>query len=167
MVANAIRFEQSVLDPWQQTLLRFVQRHHRPATPPEWKMMRYWFEMERLREEEQVMSLAADGDTLNTVIESETGGAHVWNFRADGGNYRVCITVRGRRLKDRSVYLKITDGEGKAVRSGKVFFPGLDSAIEMDANGRAKLSFADFQKYLREVMCFECDDGAIYKLDLE
>ena len=24
MTANAIRFEQSVLDPWQQTLLRFV-----------------------------------------------------------------------------------------------------------------------------------------------
>ena len=166
-MTNAIRFENSVLDPWQQTLFRFVQKHHRPATQAEWRRMRYLFEMEQLREDEPVMSLAADGDTLNTVIEREMSSTHVWNFKAEGGSYRVCITVRGQRLKDRVVYLKITDGEGRAVQSGKIFFPGLDSAIEMDANGRAKLPFADFQKYLQEVMCFECDDGAIYKLDLE
>lgn len=166
-MTNAIRFETPVLDPWQRTLFRFVQKHHRPATQEEWRRMRYVFEMERLGEADQEASLAADGDTLNAVIESETGGTHAWNFKSEGGNYHVCITVRGRRLKDRVVYLKITDGEGRAVQSGKIFFPGIESAIEMNANGRAKLPFADFQKYLQEVMCFECDDGAIYKLDLE
>ena len=166
-MATAIRFEQSVLDPWQRTLFQFVQRHHRPATQAELRRMRYVFEMARLGEADQEVSLAADSDTLNAVIEREVGGTHVWNFKAEGGNYRVCITVRGRRLKDRTVYLKITNLEGQAVQAGRIFFPGLDTAITMDANGRAKLSFSDFQKYLQEVMCFECDDGAVYKLDLE
>ena len=29
------------------------------------------------------------------------------------------------------------------------------------------MSYDDFQKYLREVMCFESGDGAIYKMELE
>ena len=63
-MTDAIRFENSVLDPWQQTLFRFVQKHHRPATQAEWRRMRYWFEMERLDAEAPELSLAADSDTL-------------------------------------------------------------------------------------------------------
>ncbi len=166
-MTDAIRFNQSVLDPWQRTLFRFVQKHHRPATPAEWKMMRYWFDMEQLREEEPVMSLAADGETLNSVLESEISRTQTWNFKSETGDYRVNITVRGRGGADRVVYLKMTDGEGQPVQDGKVYFPGLDSEIDADAHGRAKIPYGDFQKYLREVMCFMGGDGAIYKLDLE
>ena len=165
-MANAICFEKSVLDPWQQTLLRFVQKHHRSATPAEWKMMRYWFDMEQLRNEEPAMSLAADGETLNSVIESEISRTQTWNFRAEGGDYRVNVTVRGRG-DARTVYLKMTDGEGHPVPGGKLSFPGLDGEITADDHGRAKMSYDDFQKYLREVMCFENGDGAIYKMELE
>lgn len=166
-MASAMRFEQSVLDPWQQTLLRFVQKHHRPATPAEWKMMRYWFDMEQLRNDEPAMSLAADGETLNSVIESEISRTQTWNFRAEGGDYHVNITVRGRGGDDRTVYLKMTDGEGRPVPGGKLSFPGLDSEIAADGHGRAKMPYDDFLKYLREVMCFENGDGAIYKMELE
>lgn len=166
-MTNAIRYEQPVLDPWQQMLFRFVQKHRRPATSAEWKRMRYWFEMEALQREEPMASLAADGETLNSVMESEISRTHVWNFRSDGGDYRVNITVRGRSGGARTVYLKMTDGEGRPVQAGKVSFPGLDGEIAADANGRAKIPYGEFQKYLREVMCFECDDGAIYKLELE
>ena len=167
MTAIAIRFENSVLDAWQQTLFRFVQKHHRPATQAEWRRMRYWFEMERLDTEAPELSLAADGDTLNSTIESEMSRTQAWSFKSDVGNYRVTITVRGRSCRDRVVYLKMTDGDGRPVRGGKVYFPGLDCEIDSDDNGRAKMPYVDFQKYLREVMCFECGDGAIYKLDLE
>ncbi len=167
MTTDAIRFEQSVLDPWQRTLFRFVQKHHRPATLAEWKMMRYWFEMDQLRKEEPVMSLAADGETLNSVIESEISRTQTWNFKAEGSDYRVNVTVRGRNSDDRTVYLKMVDGDGQPVQGGKVYFPGLDSEIDADTHGRAKIPYGDFQKYLREVMCFMGGDGAIYKLDLE
>ena len=166
-MTDAIRFNQPVLDPWQRTLFLFVQKHHRPATSAEWKMMRYWFDMEQLRKEEPVMSLAADGETLNSVIECEISRTQTWNFKSEDGNYRVNITVRGRGDADRVVYLKMTDGEGQPVRDGKIYFPGLDSEIDADAHGRAKIAYGDFQKYLREVMCFMGGDGAIYKLDLE
>ena len=129
-------------------------------------MMRYWFDMEQLRNEEPAMSLAADGETLNSVIESEISRTQTWNFRAQGGDYRVNVTVRGRG-DARTVDLKMTDGEGHPVPGGKLSFPGLDGEIAADGHGRAKMSYDDFQKYLREVMCFMGGDGAIYKLDLE
>lgn len=168
MTDNEVRT--SDFDAWQRRLFDFALEHRRSCTLREWRLLRHVFEIERMGVEEQPQSMAADGESLNTVLANLSAKTWTASFRTDDDSYRLMVTFRPQSEDgDSAVYLKLVDGQKNPVPKGKIVFPGGGGEIVADDRGRARLSCAAYLDLLRRAMAISMigTDGVTHPMEMD
>ena len=160
----------SEFDAWQRRLFEFALEHRRPCTLLEWRLLRHVFEIERMGVEKQPLSMAADGESLNTVLANLAANTWTASFRTDDGSYRLMVTFRPQSEDgDPAVYLRLVDNQKNPVPKGKIVFPGGGDEIVADDRGRARLSCAAYLNLLRRAMAISMvgTDGVTHPMEMD
>lgn len=168
MAENEVRT--SDFDAWQKRLFDFALEHRRSCTLREWRILRHVFEIERMEVEEQPLSMAADGESLNTVLANLAAKTWMASFRTDDDGYRLMVTFRPQSEGgDPAVYLKIVDARKNPVPKAKIVFPGGGGEIVSDDRGRARLSCAAYLDLLRRAMAISMigTDGVTHPMEMD
>lgn len=160
----------SDFDAWQRRLFDFALEHRRPCTLREWRLLRHVFAIERMGAEELPQSMAADGESLNTVLANLAASTWTASFRTDDDSYHLMVTFRPQADGgDPAVYLKLVDGQKNPVPQGKIVFPGGGGEIVADDRGRARLSCAAYLDLIRRAMAISMvgTDGVTHPMEMD
>lgn len=156
---------------WRKRLFEFALEHRRVCTLREWRMMRQAFELERFFESTRdvPVSMAADGETLNTVLAALSARTWTANFLSPDDSCHLNVTFRPQSKGEPTIYLRLTNGDGDPLPGGRIVFPGIGDGVVTDGRGRATVPYRAYLDALRSVMSFSVvtQAGTTYPMEID